>query len=120
MDVVPACWTFVHHALLHAVDTGPCRRIGACEANIFAAIGKGEPFVGDARALVEPVGAGMAEAAVYHVPAMQARATGQGIIPDKWIESSHCPVVIDQSKKLLRQLNLFDCQWGRWAIGSGS
>lgn len=108
VNEVPACGTFVHHALLDVVDSAPGRWIGSGKANILATICKAsEAFIGDAGTLVKSIGTGMTEAAVDHIPAMQTRASSKGRIPDKWIEATDCPVVIDQRKKLLSQLHFF-------------
>lgn len=83
---MPARWGLVDHALLYAVYSGPGCWVGACQANTLTAIGKTcETFVGDACALIKSIGAGMAETAVNHVPAMQACAAGEGVIPDEWV-----------------------------------
>ncbi len=102
---MPAGWRFVDHAFLHRVDVDPGRIGWPCQANVFAAIGEAcEPLVRDTGALVQAIGTGVAEAAVVHIPAVQARAPGQGGIPDKWIETAHGPVMVDQVKQLLCQL----------------
>ena len=115
---MPASWPLVHHTLLYVVDAAPGCRIGSGKTNILAAISKaGEAFIGDAGALIKSIGAGMAEAAVFHVPTVEARATGKGGIPGKWVKSTDCAIVIYQGKELLRQLDFFCRQWGRRAIG---
>ena len=110
VNEVPACWSLVHHTFLDLIDTGPGIGIGSGEADILAAVCKaGEAFISDACALVESIGAGMAEATVDHIPAVQSRASSQGRIPGKCVEATDGTVVIDQRKKLLSQLNLFCC-----------
>jgi hypothetical protein len=48
----------------------------ACQADILSTICKAcKTFIGDTHTLVQPIGAGMAEATVKHVPAMQAGTT---------------------------------------------
>ena len=99
VNIMPASWPLVHHTLLDIVNAAPGCWIGSGKTNILAAICKaGEAFVGDAGALVESVWAGMAEAAVYHVPTVEARASGKGGIPGEWVESTDCAIVIDQGK----------------------
>ena len=99
VNIMPASWPLVHHTLLDIVNAAPGCRIRSGKTNILAAICKaGEAFIGDAGALVESVWAGMAEAAVYHVPTVEARASGKGGIPGEWVESTDCAIVIDQGK----------------------
>ncbi len=105
VNIVPAGWSLGHHAFLHGVDMRPGRVGWPGQADALAAVGiAGETFVGYARALIFAVGAGMAEAAVVHVPAMQERARGQGRVPRVRVESQGCPVLVDLIKKFLRQL----------------
>ena len=119
VNEVPARWTLVHHAFLDTIDTSPGIRIGSGEADILAAVRKaGEAFVSDAGALIEPIGAGMAEATVNHIPAVQSSTSGQDRIPGKCVEATDGTVVIDQRKKLLSQLSLFCCQWWWWSVRS--
>src|SRR5438045_9529375 len=74
VDAVPACWRLIDHALLYAVYTGPGCWIGACQADILAAIGETrETIRGDECALIKSIGTGMAEPTVNHVPAVQSR-----------------------------------------------
>ena len=95
-------WRLIDHALLYAVYTGPGCWIGACQADILAAIGKArETFVGDACTLIKSIGTGMAETTVNHVPTMQACTPGKCIIPNKWIETPNGTIMVDQRKKLL-------------------
>src|SRR5437763_8044392 len=84
VDAVPACWGLIDHTLLYAVYPGPGCWIGACQADILAAIGKArEPFVGDACTLIKSIGTGMAESTVNHVPAVQSCTSGKCIVPNK-------------------------------------
>jgi len=95
VDAVPACWGFVDHAFLDGIDAAPRGRIGACKADAFTAVGELEAFVGDAGALIDAVWAGVTEAAVDHVPAMQACAGGECAIPDEGVESPDGAVMVD-------------------------
>lgn len=71
VDTVPASQRFVSHAFLNGVQTGPGGRIRSCAADIFSAVAQaGKTFIGDALVRGTPIGAGMAEATVRHVPAM--------------------------------------------------
>ena len=73
VNAMPACWRLVDHAFLYSIDSVPRRWIGSREGDVLAAIAKArESLIGDTRALVEPIGAGMAEAAVNHIPTVQA------------------------------------------------
>ena len=66
-------------------------------ANIFAAIAEAsEAFVSNALILRHTVGAGMTEAAVRHVPAMQERARGQGIVPGERRQATGGTIMVDQ------------------------
>ena len=108
VDAVPACWRLIDHALLYPVYPVPCCWIGACQANILAAIGKTcETFIGDACTLFKSVGTGMAETTVNHVPTMQACTPGKCVIPNEWIQTPNSTIMVDQRKKLLSQLYFF-------------
>ena len=64
--------------------------------DVFAAIGETcKPLVRDTGALVQPIGAGVAETAVVHIPAVPARAARQRRIPDKRIETAHGQVMVN-------------------------
>jgi hypothetical protein len=107
VDEVPASGTFIHHAFLDSVYVCPGRGGRTSKADTFTTIGEGEAFSGDTYALVYSVGAGVAEAAVKHVPAVQARSSGEGIIPDERIKAAYSSVVVDLGEELLGQLYLF-------------
>ena len=98
VDAVPAGGRLVDHAFLYGVDAAPGGWIGAREANTLAAVCKLEAFVGDADALIYAIWAGMAEATMHHVPAMQASASGEGAVPNKWIEAANSTVMVDQGE----------------------
>ena len=121
VDAMPACWRLIDHTLLHEIDVLPLRWVWPRKANALAAVRiANEAFISDTLALCAPVGAGMAEATVIHVPAMQARSPCQRIVPGKWVKTSNGPVMIDQSKELLGELYLQRCQWRRRPIGGSS
>ena len=118
VDAVPTGGRLVPHALLDVIHAAPGSGIGAGQTDILAAISvTGETFVRDTHTLVFPIWAGMTEAAVNHVPAMQACAPGQRVIPDERIETNGCTVLVDQLEQLLRQLNFFCRHWWRRPIG---
>ncbi len=99
VNEVPAVGSLVHHAFLDVVDAAPRCGIGTRLCNVFAAVGVArEALVGDAHTLVFTVGAGVTEAAVGHVPAMEARATSQGCVPGERVETACCPVTVDEGK----------------------
>src|SRR5579859_69036 len=102
MYAMPTVGWLIDHALLHCVHPGPGSGIGASKPYIFTAIGKtSEAFVGNAYTLVESIGAGMAKAAMHHIPTVQASTSRQSAIPDKGIEASHGTIMINQGKELL-------------------
>ena len=71
VDTVPASQRLVSHAFLNGGYTGPGGRIWSCLAYILSAVAQAsKTFIGDALVLRTPIRAGMAEAAVLHVPAM--------------------------------------------------
>ena len=71
VDTVPASQRLMSHAFLNGGHTGPGGRIWSCLADILSAVAQaGKTFIGDALVLGTPIRAGMAEAAVLHVPAM--------------------------------------------------
>jgi hypothetical protein len=99
VDAVPAAGRLVNHAFLHRIDVGPGGSRWTGQPDAFAAIAIArEAFVSDAYALVKAIGAGMAEAAVMHVPAMQTRPVDQRLVPDERIEPARCPVAVHQIK----------------------
>src|SRR6266851_8194010 len=121
VDVVPAPGRLVNHAFLYGVDIGPGRSGWPGQSDAFAAIAVArEAFVGDARALVQAVRAGMAEAAVIHIPAMQTRPAGQRGVPGKRVESARGAVTVHLVEELLGQLDFFGSHWRRRAPGRGS
>ena len=91
--------------LSNGVDVAPGRIGWTCQADTFPAVAQaGEALVGDALVRSTPIGAGMAEAAVRHIPAMQQRARGQGIVPGKGRQATGGALVIDQLEELLGEL----------------
>jgi len=118
MDAVPAAGWLVDHRLLDGVDAIPGRRIGAGISDIFTTVCvTGEPFVGDALALWPTIGAGVAEAAVVHVPTVQTRSRGQGLTPGVGVEASCGPIAIDDIEESLCELALLVAQRWRLSIG---
>lgn len=117
VDVVPAGGAFIHHAFLDGVYMCPGRIGRTGKTDAFTTIGEGEAFSGDAYALAYPIGAGVTEAAVEHVPAVQARASCEGVVPGERIKVAHGSVVVDQGEKLLSQLYLFRSHGGGLTIG---
>jgi hypothetical protein len=76
VDAMPARRRFVDHRLLDLSGSFPGCGEGTGVANVFATIRiTGKPFCGDAITLLCPIRAGMAEAAMVHIPAMQASAS---------------------------------------------
>lgn len=102
---MPASYRLVGHAFLNGSDASPGRWIGSRLADILPTITlAGKAFVGDALALRHPIGAGMAKAAVIHIPAMQKGTGGQGCAPGKGRKTAGCAVGIDQLEELLSDL----------------
>ena len=96
VDAVPACGRLIYHALLYRIDTGPGSRVWSCTTDVLTAIREVlKTLVGDANALIQSIGTGVAEAAMNHVPAMQSCASGKRVVPDKWIEASNSPVMVN-------------------------
>src|SRR5579875_84976 len=123
MDVVPAGGRLVRHALLNFVHTQPGSRERPGVADVFSAVGEaGEALGSDAITLWDTIGSGMAEAAVEHVPAMEARAPGQCRIPDIRVEASSGPVAINLREQLSGKLYLLWCHgwWRAVGIGAGA
>src|SRR5579884_3184839 len=116
MNAMPAGWRFVNHALLHLINVRPGRVGRACQTDALAAVAESEAFVGNASTLANAIRAGVAEAAVIHIPAMQARTSRQLCIPGERIQPSRCTVLVNQIEELLGELCLFGshCWW--WAI----
>jgi len=98
VNIMPAGWPLVNHTFLHGVDVGPGWIGWSGQPDAFAAVGEGETLIGDARTLVQAVGAGMAKSAVIHIPTVQTRSTSQHRIPDEWVESAHGAVMVDLIK----------------------
>jgi len=119
VDTVPASERLARHAFLNGVDVVPGRIGWTCQADTFPAVAQAsEAFVGDALVRRTPIGAGMAEAAVRHIPAMQQRARGQGIVPGKGRQATGGALVIDQLEELLGELPRL-AGYRRRPIGSG-
>lgn len=117
VDAVPAGWRLVHHALLDIVHAGVRRGIWSGIANAFAAIAvTGEAFVRDALALRASIGAGMAEAAMVHIPAMQASPSGQSSVPGIWVQPACCPITVNKGEKLLGELRFLGAHWWRRSV----
>lgn len=105
MNAMPAIRGLVNHTLLDGIDIVPGRigRPGQADALATIAIAC-KAFVSDAGALALAIGAGMAEATVVHIPAMEACASGQRFIPGIGIQSTISPVLVYLVKEFLRQL----------------
>ena len=102
VDAMPAGRRLIPHALLYGIDTAPGVRIGTSQSNVFAAVGIArETLVRDAHTLVFAVGTGVAEAAVNHIPAMQARPARQRVVPHERIEADGGAILVDEREKLL-------------------
>jgi hypothetical protein len=105
VDTVPTSERLVSHTLLHGIDPIPGGRIGPSSADTFSAVAQaGEAFIGDALIRGAAIRAGVAESAVRHVPAMQKRTGGQGVVPGKRREPTGGTFVIDQLEELLSEL----------------
>ena len=105
VDTVPASKRLVSHTLLNRIDPVPGGRIGPCSSDTFPAVAQaGEAFIGDALIRRAAIRAGVAEAAVCHVPAMQKRTGGQGVVPGERREPTGGTFVIDQLEELLGEL----------------
>lgn len=105
MNAVPAIGWLVNHTLLDGIDIVPRRigRPGQADALTTIAIAR-EAFVANAGALTLAIGASVAEAAVVHIPAMEACTSGQGCIPGIGVESAISPILVYLVKEFLRQL----------------
>lgn len=105
VDTVPASQRLVSHTFLHRINPAPGGRIRPRQADTFAAVAQAsEAFIGDALIRRAAIRAGVAEAAVCHVPAMQQRARGQDVIPGERGKPAGGTFVIDQLEELLREL----------------
>ena len=114
VNAVSSRWRLVDHALLDGVNAAPGCWIRPGKADVLATIREvGEALIGNALVLRASIRAGMDEAAMDHIPAVQPCSTYQRVIPDKWVEATCSPVAIDQGKQLLGQLQLFRSQWRR-------
>jgi len=117
VDAMPAGGGLVDHRFLDLMDAIPRCWVGTGVGDIFATVRiAGEAFIGNALALGFPIGAGMAEAAMKHIPAVQACATGQGLTPGVGIEASCGSITIDDSEDLPGELCLFVVEGRRRAI----
>ena len=97
VDTVPVFQRFVSHAFLNGIHTGPGGWIWSCLADILSAVAQtGKAFVGDALVLGTPIGAGMAEATVLHVPAMEQCAGGQCGVPGERRQTTGGTIMVDQ------------------------
>ncbi len=102
---MPASKRLVSHTFLHGINPAPGGRIGPCQADTFSAVAQAsEAFIGNALIRRAAIRAGVAEAAVRHVPAMQKRAGGQDVVPGERGKPTGGTFVIDQLEKLLREL----------------
>ncbi len=118
VDAVPTIWWLVGHAFLDGVHPGPGGWIWAGLGDILAAVIQvGKTLVGDALVLRHPIGAGMAEATVIHIPAVQERARCQCTVPGERRQTTGGAVAIDQLEKLLSELLRFAGD-RRGAVGS--
>jgi hypothetical protein len=105
VDTVPASERLLSHTLLHGIDPGPGCRKRPCSTNTFSAVAQAcEAFISDALIRRAAIRTGMAESAVRHVPAMQKRSGGQGVIPGKRSEPTGGTFVIYQLEELLGEL----------------
>ena len=105
VDTVPASQRLVSHTLLHGIHISPRRRGWPCQADTFSAVAQaGETLIGDALIRRAAIRAGVAEATVLHVPAMQKRTGGQDVVPGERREPTGGTFVIDQLEELLGKL----------------
>lgn len=117
MNAMPAGGRLVYHTFLDIVHTVVRRWIWSGVADAFAAIAiASKALVCDALALRAPVGTGMAEATVEHIPAMQASAPGQGCVPGVWVKSSCCSITVNERKELLSELRFLGGHWRWWPV----
>src|SRR5579885_797463 len=99
MNVVPARRWLVRHTFLDVMHALPRRWKWPGVGDILAArVVIREAFVSDALALRDAVRAGMAEAAMEHVPAMQTRASRQRRIPGIGIKALSRAIAVDHLK----------------------
>src|SRR6266699_3661125 len=96
VDTVPTSQRLMSHAFLNGGHTGPGGRIRSCLADILSAVAQAsKTFIGDALVLGTPIRAGMAEAAVLHIPAMQQCAGCQGSVPGERRQATGGPIMVD-------------------------
>lgn len=108
VDTVPASQRLVSHAFLHSIDASPGSGIWPRQADILSTVAiVGKAFIGDALVWRHAVGAGVAEATVIHIPAMQQRARSQRGVPGEWRQTAGGPIIVDQLEELLRELLSF-------------
>ena len=97
VDTVPASQRLVSHAFLNGGYTSPGGWIWSCLADILSAVTQtGKAFIGDALVLRTPIRAGMAEATMLHVPAMEQCTGGQGGVPGERRQATGGTIMIDQ------------------------
>lgn len=102
MDAMPACWRLIDHRLLDLSGSFPGSGEGTGIANVFAAICvASEPLCGNAVALLLAIGAGMAETAMIHIPAVQACASRERPVPLERIEAACRPIAVNLREQLL-------------------
>ncbi len=103
MNAMPASRRLIDHRLLDFRGPFPGGREGTGVADVFAAICiPGKPLCCDTITLLLPIGAGMAETAMVHIPAMQACASREHSVPLKRIEAAGCSIAINPGEQLLR------------------
>ena len=103
MYAMPARRRLIDHRLLDLCCPFPGSGEGTGVADVFAAICiPGKSLCGDAITLLHPIRAGMAEAAMVHIPAMQACASRKRSVPLKRIEAAGCPIAVNLREQLLR------------------
>src|SRR5258706_14659272 len=118
VNAVPASERLVSHAFLNGGYAAPGRWIRSCFTDIFSAVAQaGEAFIGDALIRRTTIRAGVAEAAMRHVPGMQECAGGQGSVPGERRQTTGGAIAIDQLEELLAELLRF-AGYRRWPIGS--
>lgn len=96
VDAVPAAERLVGHAFLNRGYTGPGCRIWPGQTDVLPAIAStSKAFVGDTLIWGTTIRAGMTEAAMGHVPAMQQGTGGQGRVPGKGGQATGGAVGVD-------------------------
>src|SRR5258707_6081634 len=118
MNATSAGRRLVDHALLNCIHVRPGRIGRTGQPDILPAISEtGKAFVRNPRRLTLAIRTGMAEATMDHIPTMQACPAGQNRIPDKWVESTGGPILVDLVEQLLGELRFQRCQRRRQTIG---